>query len=62
MTNRRKARASGLSAEGEKVLLMGSSKYSAEELPPEVKERLDAAMDSGASFIVAEARGSCRLF
>jgi hypothetical protein len=41
---------------------MGSSKYSAEELPPEVKERLDAAMDSGASFIVAEAYGACRLF
>ena len=41
---------------------MGSSKYRAEELPPEVKERLDAAMEKGATFIVAEAHGSCRLF
>jgi len=41
---------------------MGSSKYKAEELPNEVTERLDAAMDSGASFIVAEAHGACRLF
>ena len=41
---------------------MGSSKYRAEELPPEVTERLDAAMGGGATFIVAEAHGSCRLF
>ena len=41
---------------------MGSSKYRAEELPPEITERLDAAMDTGATFIVAEAHGACRLF
>jgi hypothetical protein len=41
---------------------MGSSKYRAEELPPEVTERLDEAMECGATFIVAEAHGSCRLF
>ena len=41
---------------------MGSSKYRAEKLPDEITERLDAAMDSGASFLVAEAHGACRLF
>jgi hypothetical protein len=41
---------------------MGSSKYRAEELPIEIKERLDAAMMKGCSFIVAEAHGACRLF
>jgi len=41
---------------------MGSSKYRAKELPLEVTEILDAAMDTGATFIVAEAHGACRLF
>jgi hypothetical protein len=41
---------------------MGSSKYRAEELPQEVTKILDAAMDAGATFIVAEAHGACRLF
>ncbi len=49
-------------SEGNKVLLMGSSKFKAGELPPEVRERLDAAMERCVSFIVAEAHGSCRLF
>ena len=46
--------------EGRKVLLMGSSKYRAEKLPPEVKERFDAAIESGVTFIVAQANGACR--
>jgi hypothetical protein len=41
---------------------MGSSKYRAEELPLEVTEVLDAAMDAGVAFIVAEAHGACGLF
>jgi hypothetical protein len=41
---------------------MNSSKYGAEKLPLEVKERLDAVKDSGVTFIVAEANGACRLF
>jgi len=51
-----------LSGEGKKVLLMGSNKYRDEKLPKEVKERLDAAMMTGCTFIVAEAHGACRLF
>jgi hypothetical protein len=39
---------------------MGSSKYRAEKLPPEVKERFDAAIESGVTFIVAQANGACR--
>lgn len=46
--------------EGKKLLLMGSSKYRAEELPREVKERLDAVIYSGVTFIAVEANGSCR--
>jgi hypothetical protein len=51
-----------LYSKGKKVLLMGSSKYKAEELPSEVRERLDTAIEKEVTFIVAEAHGSCRLF
>ena len=40
--------------------MMGSSKYGAEKLPPEVKENFDDAIESGVTFIVAEANGACR--
>ncbi|MHA2129935.1 MAG: hypothetical protein ACW99L_08185, partial [Promethearchaeota archaeon] len=53
---------SSLYHEGKKLLLMGSSSYKAEELPLEVRERLDEAMDKRVTIIVAEAHGSCRLF
>ncbi len=49
-------------SEGNKLLLMGSSVYKAKELPSEVRERLDVAMEKKVSIIVAEAHGSCRLF
>ena len=47
---------------GKKLLLMGSSKYKAEELPSEVRERLNTAVEKEVTFIVAEAHGSCKLF
>jgi len=52
--------ASNTCSEGRKALLMGSSKYGAEKLPPEVKENFDDAIESGVTFIVAEANGACR--
>lgn len=45
-----------------KLLLMGSSAFKARELPVEVKERIDDAMDRGMTVIVAEAHGACRAF
>lgn len=49
-------------ASGERLLLMGSSAYKGEGLPPEVAEVLDGALDRGVTVIVGEARGSCRAF
>ena len=46
---------------GEKLLLMGSSKFR-EELPPEIRDLIDTAIEHEMTFIVAEAHGSCRLF
>jgi len=45
-----------------KLLLMGSSAFNARELPAEVRERIDEAMDSEMNIIVGEAHGACRLF
>jgi len=45
-----------------KLLLMGSSAFNAMELPAEVRERIDEAMDSKMNIIVGEAHGACRLF
>ncbi|MHA2472000.1 MAG: hypothetical protein ACXAES_02070 [Promethearchaeota archaeon] len=53
---------SNMYSEGEKLLLMGSSKFQAKELPLEIRDRLDAAMQRRVTFIVAEEFGSCRLF
>ena len=44
------------------MLLMGSSKYREDELPPEIREIIDTAIEHEMTFIVAEAHGSCRLF
>ncbi|MFX1280419.1 MAG: hypothetical protein ACFFA3_13505 [Promethearchaeota archaeon] len=49
-------------SKGNKLLLMGSSGYNAKVLPSRIKERLDDAMRKDVTIIVAEARGSCRLF
>jgi hypothetical protein len=53
---------SNLYDEGRKLLLMGSSAYKMKELPSEIRERIDLAIEHGIIFIVAEAHGSCRLF
>jgi len=45
-----------------KLLLMGSSAFKAKELPSEVKERIDDAMDRNMTIIVAEAHGACKAF
>jgi hypothetical protein len=41
---------------------MGSSKYREDELPSEIQQILDTAIQHEMTFIVAEAHGSCRLF
>ena len=48
-------------SKGKKLLLMGSSAFGASELPTEVKERIDKAIDCGMRIIVGEARGASRL-
>jgi hypothetical protein len=47
---------------GKKLLLMGSSAFTEQELPVEVKERIDDAMERGMTIIVGEARGASRLY
>lgn len=41
---------------------MGSSGFKAKELPPDVKESIDVAIDSEMTIIVGEAHGACRIF
>jgi hypothetical protein len=41
---------------------MGSSAFKANELPIDIKERIDDAIDQGMTIIVAEAHGACRAF
>ena len=48
--------------EGRKLLLMGSSAFSDEELPAEVKERIDEAIASGMAIVVGEAPGTSRRY
>ncbi len=45
-----------------KMLLMGSKAFNAKELPSEVKERIDIALDREMMIIVGEAPGACRLY
>ena len=48
--------------ENKKLLLMGSSAFKAKELPTEIKERIDEAIERGMTIIVGEASGASRLF
>ena len=45
-----------------RLLLIGSSAFKADVLPPEVKERIDVAIDARMTIIVGEARGACRRY
>ena len=49
-------------AHGEKLLLMGSSAFKARELPAEVRERIDKAIESRMKIIVGEAPGANRAY
>ncbi len=49
-------------ASGRRLLLMGSSAFRAEGLPPDVRELIDEAVARGMTIIVGEARGACRRF
>ena len=49
-------------SENQRILLMGSSGFRKEELPSEVKDRINSGIKNKVIFIVAEAHGSCRLF
>lgn len=51
-----------VSSEKKKLLLMGSSAFKDRELPVEVKERIDKAMESGMMIIVGEAPGANRIY
>lgn len=48
--------------ESKKLLLMGSSAFKARELPVEVKEKIDEAIERGMTIIVGEAPGANRLY
>jgi hypothetical protein len=41
---------------------MGSSAYKAQELPHEVRNRIDTAIEANTIILVAEAHGACRRF
>lgn len=49
-------------SKSKKLLLMGSSAFRDRELPVEVTERIDEAMESGMKIIVGEAPGANRLY
>jgi len=44
------------------LLLMGSSAFKAEELPAEVRDRIDDAIARNMMIIVGEAHGACRAY
>ena len=48
--------------EGKKLLLMGSSAFKNRELPVEVKERIDKAIESRMTIIVGETPGANRIY
>ena len=50
------------SSRSKKLLLMGSSAFKAEELPAEVRERIDEAIARNMRIIVGEAHGACRAY
>jgi hypothetical protein len=47
---------------GKKLLLMGSKAFQDRELPDEVKQRIDAAIEQEMTIIVGEAKGASRLY
>lgn len=49
-------------SKSKKLLLMGSSAFKDRELPIEVKERIDQAIEQGMTIIVGEAHGANRLY
>lgn len=51
-----------VSSHSKKLLLMGSSAFKDRELPVEVKERIDNAMERGMTIIVGEAPGTNRIY
>lgn len=46
----------------DKLLLMGSSGFNKKELPLIIQQKIDNAIANKVIFLVAEARGACRLF
>jgi hypothetical protein len=53
---------SHLQSANQKLLLMGSSAFTPKELPPQVTQRIDAAISRGMTILVGEAHGASRLF
>ena len=51
-----------VSSQSNKLLLMGSSAFKDRELPVEVKERIDKAMERGMTILVGEAPGTNRIY
>ncbi|MFX0078583.1 MAG: hypothetical protein ACFE8O_05030 [Candidatus Hermodarchaeota archaeon] len=49
-------------SKGNKLLLMGSKAFEDQELPEEVKRRIDAAIEKEMTIIVGEAKGASRLY
>jgi hypothetical protein len=49
-------------SENRKLLLMGSSAFKDKELPVEVKQRIDRAVERGMTIIVGEAHGANRIY
>lgn len=49
-------------SESKKLLLMGSSAFKANELPTEIKERINEAIERSTTIIVGEAPGASRLY
>lgn len=47
---------------GKKLLLMGSSAFKASQLPADIRERIDDAIERGMTIIVGEASGASRLY
>ena len=52
----------GARSESKRLLLMGSSAFKDRELPVEVKQRIDKAIERGMTIIVGEAHGANRLY
>lgn len=53
---------SNIKSESKKLLLMGSSAFKAKELPTEIQEKIDEALERCTTIIVGEAPGASRLY